>query len=40
MLLYLILIWKGISELVAGCWNWWKQFTPYKFPVKNSGRGL
>lgn len=39
-LFYLIVIWEGISEFVAGCWNWWKQFTPYLVSAKNSSGGM
>lgn len=36
MLFYLVVIWEGVSEFVAGCWNWWKEFTPYVVSAKNS----
>lgn len=34
MLLYLIVVWEGISEFVAGCWDWRKQSTPYVISAK------
>lgn len=40
MFFYLVVIWEGISEFVAGCWNWWKQFTPYVVSAKNSSGGM
>lgn len=38
MLFYLIVNWEGISEFVAGCWNWWKQFTPYVVSGENKNQ--
>lgn len=34
MLLYLVVVWEGISEFVAGCWDGRKQFTPYVISEK------